>query len=124
MTDPCNCAVYGTVGSWGVDCYREQTSYGWTVYHIRQILLQESNLVGQLSSELGLLDSATKMYLYKNGITGTIPQELGDMTSIASLSLSYNQLTGSNFSVWQGHWLVTLAACTTDSDCLAACRID
>jgi hypothetical protein len=55
-----------------------------------------NNLVGTISSELGLLTSMTRYFrLYGNSLTGTIPSQLGRLTGvIGEFQLFQNSLTG------------------------------
>ena len=77
----------GTEGSWyGV-------TYDSGKNHVDRLMLGKNNLVGQIPSELGNLESLHRLDLHNNKLSGTIPPELGD-TECYMLELSNNQLSG------------------------------
>lgn len=61
---------------------------------VTRLRLYDSELTGQLPSELGLLTALTDLGLDRNQLTGSIPSELGLLTALRRLELFSNQLTG------------------------------
>eukprot|EP00537_Pseudo-nitzschia_pungens_P014394 CAMPEP_0172387980 /NCGR_PEP_ID=MMETSP1061-20121228/5161_1 /TAXON_ID=37318 /ORGANISM="Pseudo-nitzschia pungens, Strain cf. pungens" /LENGTH=1394 /DNA_ID=CAMNT_0013117749 /DNA_START=764 /DNA_END=4948 /DNA_ORIENTATION=- len=53
-----------------------------------------NNLKGSIPSEIQYLQRLTDIDLNSNDFTGPIPSEVGVMTGLSSLDLSFNQLTG------------------------------
>ncbi|CAJ1947829.1 unnamed protein product [Cylindrotheca closterium] len=63
--------------------------------HIYKFLtLRNINLVGQIPSEIALLDKLNSLVLSNNGLSGTIPKEFGEWTSLENLDLRGNYLKG------------------------------
>jgi hypothetical protein len=73
---------------------------GWsgilcTYDSIMELMLSDSNLVGTIPGEIGLLsDSLEMLGLDLNSLTGTIPSTFGMLTSLTDLSLFENKLNG------------------------------
>ncbi len=74
--------------------------YGWygvTVDidgSVTRLTLEENNLTGEISAELGNLSSLTKLNLWGNHLTGDIPSELSNLTQLRTLDIGRNELTG------------------------------
>ncbi|KAI4355974.1 hypothetical protein L6164_000028 [Bauhinia variegata] len=77
----------------GVSCLDRVESDGY--FHIREINLMTSNLLGTLSPQLGQLSHLSIMNFMWNDLTGTIPKEIGNIASLTFLLLSGNKLSGS-----------------------------
>ena len=61
---------------------------------VTQLILDNNQLTGEISAELGSLSSLTVLDLHNNQLTGEIPAELGYLTNVELLDLGYNRLTG------------------------------
>ena len=61
---------------------------------VTQLILDNNQLTGEISAELGSLSSLTVLDLNNNQLTGEIPAELGYLTNVELLDLGYNRLTG------------------------------
>ena len=61
---------------------------------VTQLILDNNQLTGEISAELGSLSSLTVLDLHNNQLTGEIPAELGNLTNLELLDLGYNRLTG------------------------------
>ena len=61
---------------------------------VNGLFLDDNQLTGNISSELGGLTELEWLYLNDNQLTGEIPAELGDLANLRVLSLTDNQLTG------------------------------
>lgn len=76
--DPCN--------NWyGVTCYDGK---------INRLRLDNNNLIGNISPDIGSLSDLTYLNLGTNELTGSIPGELGDLINLDYLKLSFNDLSG------------------------------
>ncbi|CAA0842404.1 Probable LRR receptor-like serine/threonine-protein kinase [Striga hermonthica] len=85
--DPCT-------SNWiGIICHNRTLEDNYL--HIRELILLNRNLTGNLSPELGRLSNLTILDVMWNNITGTIPREIGKITTLQLLLLNGNQLTGS-----------------------------
>jgi Leucine-rich repeat (LRR) protein len=63
--------------------------------YVEDLSITNSDLRGQIPSELGNLQSLTKLDLYWNNyLSGQVPSELGNLQSLTELDLSYNALKG------------------------------
>jgi len=71
--------------------------YGITVSydHVTAIKLNNNQLSGSISPELGKLMYLESLFLYSNQLSGTIPSTLGNLSNLHSLYLDNNQLNGS-----------------------------
>ena len=69
---------------------------GVTVENARvtRLNLQNSNLTGNIPTELGNLTHLKRLILWGNDLTGNIPAELGNLAKLEVLLLDRNQLTG------------------------------
>jgi len=63
--------------------------------HVNSLALGHLNLVGTISTELGLLTALTQLSLRNNQLSGTVPTEFLNLSSLAYLYLDSNYLTGS-----------------------------
>lgn len=61
---------------------------------VTQLLLNDNQLNGGLSSEIGNLTSLQQLDLMNNQLTGTLPAALGSLSNLQYLGLSFNQLSG------------------------------
>ena len=61
---------------------------------VTQLILDNNQLTGEISAELGSLTNLTILSLGGNELTGEIPVELGSLTTLEGLYLNDNQLTG------------------------------
>jgi Leucine-rich repeat (LRR) protein/PKD repeat protein len=87
----------GTECTWyGVTCDAGETA-------VKELVLDQNNLVGTLPSSLGNLTSLTRLNLYFNKLSGTIPTELGDLTHLTYLDLSYNRHLSSTIPAQLGN---------------------
>lgn len=79
--------VEGSEGNW----------FGITVEndHVTEIWLNDNNLSGNISSQLGKLSNLRDLVLRNKVLTGSIPQELGQLSTLDWLDLGSNQLPGS-----------------------------
>ena len=73
------------VSLWG-ECYNIEST--------TTLGLFDSNLTGEIPSEIGRLINLTDIYLHSNELTGSIPSEIGQLTNLRYLWLSDNQLSG------------------------------
>ena len=81
---------------WGSDAlpgawHRVETDFAGRVTGLQ---LRDNGLVGQLSAELGQLDSLKILDLWSNELVGEIPSGLGGLMELEQLTLSSNRLTG------------------------------
>ncbi|WCJ33948.1 Leucine-rich repeat protein kinase family protein [Euphorbia peplus] len=63
-------------------------------HRVVSLFLPNKTLTGYLPSELGLLDSLTRLTLSHNNFSNTIPSHLFKSTNLRFLDLSHNSLTG------------------------------
>ncbi len=70
--------------------------YGVVVsnYRVKQLILDNNNLNGQLPKDIGLLDALEQLFMPNNKITGELPAEIGNLTSLKYLDLRNNHLYG------------------------------
>jgi len=61
---------------------------------VTKITLPRNNLLGQLPSELQMLDVLESLDLKCNGLSGRVPSELGQLSSLKELQLAENRLSG------------------------------
>ena len=61
---------------------------------VTSLSLQENQLSGEISPELGNLSSLERLDLGENQLTGEIPAQLANLSSLEWLNLGENQLTG------------------------------
>ncbi|KAI3873997.1 hypothetical protein MKW98_001646 [Papaver atlanticum] len=61
---------------------------------LNNLILQDNNISGGIPSEFGKLSSLTKLDLENNRLTGEIPSSLGNLKNLKFLLLSKNNLTG------------------------------
>ena len=61
---------------------------------VLELHLHESQLSGEIPSELGSLSNLTVLGLGGNQLSGSIPSELGSLSNLTVLQLSGNQLSG------------------------------
>ena len=67
----------------------------YCMQHVTKIDLDETNLVGYLPSELGLLQSLQTLVLAYNTVTGTLPSEIGRLgDSLVVIDFETNAITG------------------------------
>ncbi|KAJ9184729.1 hypothetical protein P3X46_004428 [Hevea brasiliensis] len=64
-------------------------------HRVSSLILPNRGLTGYLPSELGLLDSLTRLSLSHNNFSNPIPSHLFNATRLYSLDLSHNSLSGS-----------------------------
>ncbi|KAF2289441.1 hypothetical protein GH714_036207 [Hevea brasiliensis] len=64
-------------------------------HRVTSLILPNRSFTGYLPSELGLLDSLTRLTLSYNNFSKPIPSNLFNATSLRSLDLSHNSLSGS-----------------------------
>ncbi|KAF2307821.1 hypothetical protein GH714_032084 [Hevea brasiliensis] len=64
-------------------------------HRVSSLILPNRGLTGYLPSELGLLDSLTRLSLSHNNFSKPIPSHLFNATRLYSLDLSHNSLSGS-----------------------------
>lgn len=70
--------------------------------HVTELELNENQLRGNLSGQLGNLWYLRRLSLYKNQITGVIPAELANLSNLQVISLAANQLSGT-IPAWFGN---------------------
>lgn len=70
---------------------------------VHRIQIPQSNLVGPLPKELGLLTSLVFVALHHNALTGVIPTEWRALTNMDYLALHWNKLEGTVPS-WFDEW--------------------
>jgi len=70
--------------------------FGITVENGRvvEVRLENNNLTGSISAEIGKLRRLKVLNLYNNKLTGTIPAETGGCTDLSSLNIALNKLSG------------------------------
>ena len=56
--------------------------------------LGHNNLIGEIPSEIGNLTNLENLFLGENELVGEIPVEIGNLTNLTILELNNNQLTG------------------------------
>jgi Leucine-rich repeat (LRR) protein len=61
---------------------------------VTALQLDQNNLTGKLSAEIGSLDSLTELRLSGNRLAGSIPAEIGELSGLQNLALNRNELTG------------------------------
>ena len=61
---------------------------------VREILLSENGLSGEIPAELGSLANLLGLNLSENQLSGTIPSQLGGLSNLTELALNDNQLSG------------------------------
>ena len=61
---------------------------------VTELHLDESELDGEMPTELGGLSNLINLNLFRNQLTGKIPSELSSLSNLKDLHLSENQLTG------------------------------
>ncbi len=72
------------------------TWYGVTVAdgHVTEIIMQDNNLVGHLTDQIGALTELTFLQVSANKLSGELPSQIGALTKLKGLLLQYNQFTG------------------------------
>lgn len=61
---------------------------------VKELVLPENRLQGEIPPEIGSLSEMTLLVLWNNVLNGEIPQEVGGMSSLREVYLGNNQLTG------------------------------
>jgi len=61
---------------------------------LRELVLHNNQLSGEIPPEIGTLSALTGLYLGSNQLSGEIPPEIGDLTALGNLYLDSNQLSG------------------------------
>ena len=91
-TEPCN----GTTTMWhGLNKDTNLVGGCSSDGRVLALWLGDCGLRGSLPTEVGLLTTATYIYLHQNSIGGTVPLQLGRLTSsLITLDLSVNRLSG------------------------------
>jgi len=62
--------------------------------NLTSLLLSNNNLKGKLPKELGNLSELSYLSLFLNNLTGNIPSTLGNLNNLQALALGVNQLSG------------------------------
>ncbi|XP_065852162.1 probable LRR receptor-like serine/threonine-protein kinase At1g06840 isoform X2 [Euphorbia lathyris] len=85
--DPCQ-------SNWtGVVCYDTVGTDGF--FHVRELLLLNMNLSGNLAPQLGQLSQLRILDFMWNDLDGSIPKEIGSISPLKLLLLNGNRLSGS-----------------------------
>jgi len=61
---------------------------------VEQLLVEKKDLIGTISTSIGLLTSLRNIQYDRNGLTGMIPTEFGLLTNLERLDIDNNNLTG------------------------------
>ena len=68
--------------------------YCYDIDETTEIILNNSQLTGEIPPEVGNLVNLEILYLNGNQLTGVIPSEIGSLTNLERMYLNGNQLTG------------------------------
>ncbi|XVF30128.1 hypothetical protein REPUB_Repub16aG0030500 [Reevesia pubescens] len=61
---------------------------------VKEILLANKSLSGEIYPSISMLDSLTTLYLAQNRISGTLPAQLNNCTNLRVLNLTWNEMVG------------------------------
>ncbi len=79
--------------------YRLSGSMPWEhltkLTELRALRIQDNQLSGSISPDLGKLSKLQELFLGNNQLSGSIPLELGELSNLRHLYLESNQLSGS-----------------------------